>query len=96
MLLPQFEIHKVLLPTSSRKNIFTVIAKDNIDLNASSSTGSSHYCRTCISLFQFPTTDNKGLAVDYDYVNCDKTTLKVYKLPNEYAVSERRNLSFPN
>ena len=94
--LRQFEIHKVFLPTSSRKNIFTVIAKDNIDLNASSSTASSHYHGTCMSLLQFPTTDNKGVTVDYDYVNCDKTKLKVDKLPNEYAVSERRNLSFPN
>ena len=94
--LGQFEIHKVFLATSSRKNIFTVIAKDHIDLNATSSTASSHYHGTCMSLLQFPTTDNKGVAVDYDYVNCDETTLKVDKLLNEYAVSERRNLSFPN
>ena len=87
-LLRQFEIHKVFLPTSSRKNIFTV----KIDLNASSSTASSHYHGTCMSLLQFLTTDNKGVAVDCDNVNCDKTTLKVDKLPNEYAVSERRNL----
>ena len=37
----------------TRKGIFTVIAKDNIDLNSSSSTAISHCHGTSMSILQF-------------------------------------------
>ena len=76
-LLKQFEIRKVFLPTSSKVNLFTVIAKDNIDLNASSSTASSHYYGTCMSLLQFPDDENTGSPICYNYEKSVNISLKV-------------------
>ena len=95
-LLTQFENQKVFLPSSARKNVFTVIAKDNIDLNSSSTTASSHYHGTCMSVIQFPTDENEGIPIKYKYDVIEKTTLKADKLPSEYTVAEKRNLCSKN
>ena len=39
----QYHINRVFTPRSLKMNMFTVIAKDNIDKNARSNTASSHY-----------------------------------------------------
>ena len=63
----QLDKGKVILPAVSRNGTFTVIAKDNIDLNASSTTRSSHYNGTCLSMLLFPTEENPGTPITYDY-----------------------------
>ena len=39
----QFETHGVFVPGDLKKGLFTTTAKNNVDSNASSSTGSRHY-----------------------------------------------------
>ena len=51
--LQQSELKKVF-PKHSYKNLCTVIAKDNIDLNASSTTAKNHYHGACLPMLGFP------------------------------------------
>ena len=82
----QFEKFKSFIPGSSRKGIFTVIAKDNIDLNSSSSTATSHYHGTSMSILQFPTKDTPGIEYKYSFDMKEKvSTLKIVKLPERYS-----------
>ena len=83
----------MFLNTSSKENLFTIIAKDNIDLNSSSSTASSHYHGACMSLLQFPDAENMWTVIDYNYEKSENTSLKVDKLPTEYANVENLHLS---
>ena len=48
-LLQQYEKDNIFLPKLLRKELFTVITKDNIGLNASSTTAEQHYHGTCTS-----------------------------------------------
>ena len=50
----QFYRDNALVPGVLRKGIFTVMAKNNIDLNAKSTIITSHYHGTSISVFQYP------------------------------------------
>ena len=59
--LMQYEIDNVFIPKQSQGNVFSVIAKDNIDLNASSTTAKSHYHGTSMSLLNFPTRENPDI-----------------------------------
>ena len=45
--------YKVFTPTPLKKNNFTIIAKDNIDHNATSSTAVKHYHGTSMTVIQF-------------------------------------------
>ena len=65
----QFERDDVLVPRVLKKNIFTVMAKDNIDLNAKSTMVKSHYHGTSISVFQFPSRDNSGDELERIYTD---------------------------
>ena len=47
--------HNCFFPNTLRKNDFTVLLKDNIDVNARSNFVSSHYHWTSISIVQFIT-----------------------------------------
>jgi hypothetical protein len=69
----RFEEDKVVCPMQLRRNLFTVGALDNLDHNASSSTAKSSFHGTGISLFQFPTTLNRGLARPSVTTNANKS-----------------------
>ena len=43
--------------------IFTVVAKDNIDFNATSSTAATHFHGTSMTVMQFPVSDNLGNSI---------------------------------
>ena len=60
-LLQQYEKDHIFLPKLLRKELFTVITKDNIELNAPSTTAEQHYHGTCISVLQFPTKFHPGI-----------------------------------
>ena len=92
-LIKQFEEEKVILPTCTRKGIFTAIAKDNIDLNSTSTTRSSHYHGTWMSILQFTTKANPGIPIIYKYEQCEQSSLRVESLPKSYASAEKINLS---
>ena len=53
--LKQFDIAKVFIPKHAYKNLFTVLANDNIDLNASSTMATKHYHGTSMTMLHFPT-----------------------------------------
>ena len=66
-------------------NLFTIIAKDNVDVNAKSSTASQHYHGTSMSIMQFPHPEHQVLQ-SVDFVASTKYTSKrVEKLPDSYA-----------
>ena len=56
----RFEEDNCVSPPNLRKGLFSVAALDNIDHNPSSTTASSSFHGTSISIFQFPTQDKPG------------------------------------
>ena len=48
------------MPNPLRKSIFTVVAKDNIDFNATSSTAVKYFYGTSMTVMQFPSAENLG------------------------------------
>ncbi len=90
---------EIVVPGNLRKNILTIVAKDNIDHNARSTTATKHCHGTSFSIFQFPTIQNKGHPIedpidneeeDDDYSVADKrnnsSSKKVEKLPASYTL----------
>ena len=59
-LLRRYNECKVFTPTPLKKNIFTIIAKDNIDHNATSSTAVKHYHGTSMTVIQFVSDTQPG------------------------------------
>ena len=51
--LKQFDIDKIFIPKHAYKNVFTVLAKDEIDLSASSTTAIDHYHGTSMAILHF-------------------------------------------
>ena len=84
----------VFCPSKLRKFIFTVMAKDNCDLNATSSTATQHYHGTSISVMQFPSDKNNGEEIPKPKVTEKRTTSKkVQCLPSSYV--ETKAVYFP-
>ena len=63
--LHQYERDGVFIPRNLKKNIFTIIAKDNIDHNARSTTATKYYHGTSFSVFQFPSVAFPGDMISY-------------------------------
>ena len=55
-----YELTGMFMPSPLRKDIFTVVAKDNINFNATSSTAAKHFHGTSITVMQFPSHDYIG------------------------------------
>ena len=51
---------EIFLPRNLRRNLLTIVAKDNIDQNARSTTATKHCHGTSFSIFQFPTLEQRG------------------------------------
>ena len=60
-----YERDGVFIPCNLKKNIFTIIAKDNIDHNARSTTATKHYHGTSFPIFQFPSAAFPGDMISY-------------------------------
>ena len=56
----QYYINGVFTPRSLKKNVFTIIDKDNIGKNARSNTASSHYHGISKTVIHFPKADIPG------------------------------------
>lgn len=78
----RFEEDECVVPASLRKGLFTIGALDNLDPNPSSTTASSTFHGTAISVFQLPQENNPGYARP-PLVFPPKG--KSHKLPDEYA-----------
>ena len=84
-MIKEFEKLSCFVPRSTRRGIFTVIAKDNIDLNSRSYTATSHYHGTSMSLIQF-SGEVKGTEYELSFPMDEKImSFKISPLPEKYA-----------
>ena len=81
--LHQYEEHKVVFPSSLRKNVFTTAATDNIDHNPSSTSTEGLFFGTDISLFQHITEEEPGVVQHKK--NTQSSSKKLNQLPSIYA-----------
>ena len=77
---------KCFFPNILKKKLFTVLLKDNIDVNARSNFISSHYHGTSISIIQFMTEENEGIEFPEVDISADvhPKSKKLSPLPQEY------------
>ena len=86
-----YNINQVFCPRTLKRNVFTIIAKDNIDHNARSTTATKHYHVTSMTAMQFLSNENMGETQNpptYDKkqnMNCSK---KVLQIPASYTQPE--------
>ena len=68
-----------------KKGILTIIAKD-IDKHSKLTTATRHYDGTSLSVFQFPTEEKPGIAVEYGDIEntSNRSSLKIDALPSSY------------
>ena len=83
-LLKKYESDKVFVSNSMRKKLFTIVAKDNIDVNAKSTKVSSHYHGISFTIMQFMMDKNCGILQEKLYDLSEKLTRKLV-LPEEYT-----------
>ena len=102
--LKQFDIDKVFIPKHAYKNVFTVLAKDNIDLNASSTTATNHYHGTSMTMLHFPTINAPGELYASNFKEQVQTrydTLKINSIPESYSklqiphITASKDIYFP-
>ena len=94
-ILQQYERDKVFLPKILRELLFTIIAKDNVDLNSSSNPAAGHYHGTSMTILQFPLSTYSGKIRNIEYELAVSKTLskKVDKLPQSYPNVIQLNMS---
>ena len=86
--LKQLYIDKVFIPKHPYKNAFTVLAKDNIGLNASSTTATNHYHGTTMTVLHFPTINAPGKLYVSNFkeqVQTRSDTLKINSILESYS-----------
>ena len=66
--LKKYEINDCFVPDYIKNGIFTVVAKDNIDLNAQCTIVKSHFHGISMSILQFPPYFNLGQSQEYNIV----------------------------
>ena len=79
----------VFIPCNLKKNIFTIIVKDNIDHNARSTTVTKQYHGTSFSVFQFPFVAVPGDMISYPNefptITKSSNSKNVDSLPSSYT-----------
>ena len=78
-----------------QKLLFTIIAKDNVDLNSSSSTAAGYYHETSMTVLQFPqsTRPRKIQNIEYELTVSKTLSKKSDKLPQSYTNLIQLNMS---
>ena len=94
-MLQRYERDKVSLPKMLRELLFTIIAKDNVDLNSSSNTPAGHYHGTSMTVLKFPLSTRPGKIrnIEYELTVCKILSKKVNKLPQSYTNVIQLNIS---
>ena len=86
--LNKYEINDCFVPDNIKNGIFTVVAKDNINLNARCTIVKSHFHGISMSVLQFPSYFNPGQSQEYNIVKeCDFVSTgskKIPSLPSRY------------
>ena len=86
-LVAQFDMHRAFVPGNLRSGLSTILAKDNVDSNANSSTVTRHYHGTSMTIMQFPTVENLGVEVHRPVPDdtARATSKRVKPIPDDYA-----------
>ena len=79
----QYERDGVLVPCVMRKDVFTILAKDNIDLDARSTDAKSHYYGTSLSGLQYLNQENPGSMLQRTFEDIPAVSKKLESLPKE-------------
>ena len=89
-MISQYDRDGAFLRRTLRKGILTIIAKNNVDQNSKSTTATRHYHGTSLFIFQFPTEENPGIAVEYgDLENSsNRSSLKINALQSSYTCAK--------
>ena len=83
-MLQQFTDLECFLPGGTQKGVFTVIAKDHIDLGSRSSTATMDYHGTGFSFIEMHSEESEGTVYDYIYaMNNAIDSLMIDSLPEE-------------
>ena len=80
----RYEEDGVVCPPVLRKRFFTTAAMNNIDHNPTATTATTPFHGTSISLFQYPSSDNKGEKLEPFQIT-DQSVKKVPELPDSYT-----------
>ena len=83
-LLEDYNQDKVFIANTLKLKLFTIIAKDNIDLNASSTKVKQHFHGISMTTMQFPSKSNPGVVQETLYNFGAIPSNKKLKLPDEY------------
>ena len=79
-------MHDAFLSGVLKKGLFTILAKDNIDKNATPTLAKSHYHGTSISILQFPTSSNNGADLpSTESPEILSSSNKLAPLPKQYS-----------
>ena len=81
----QYHINGVFVPRSLKRNVSTIIAKDNIDKNARSNTAFSHYHGISKTVMQFPKADIPGDNLAIHPIN-EKDDHDLTSIPSSYSI----------
>ena len=84
-LLEKYDQDKVFVANSLKLHLFTVIAKDNIDMNASCTKIKQHFHGISMTTMQFPTSLSRGILQDTLYGFGTDNTERKLKIPDEYV-----------
>ena len=79
--------HNCFFPKILKQGIFTIMMKDNIDMNARSTFVKSHYHGTSLSIVQFPTNENPGINLENSLSSeqSKNNSKKLSPLPAKYV-----------
>ena len=97
----QYERDRVLVPCVMRKNVFTILANDNTDLNARSADAKSYYRGTSLSGLQYPNQEKPGSMLQRTFEDPPTVSKKLENLPKEYSEvpvlpsNHKRDISTP-
>ena len=70
---------------NSRKGLFTVIAKDNVDVNSKSTKVSSHFHGISMTIMQFLSEKNHGSTIEETLYDLSKKSTRKLKMPDSYS-----------
>ena len=74
-----------LVPCVMRKNVFTILANNNTDLNARSTDAKSYYHGTSLSGLQYPNQENPGSMLQRTFEDSPTVSKKLENLSKEYS-----------
>ena len=80
--LHKYELNGCSIPDNVKLNIYTVVAKDNIDLNSRSTIVKSHFHGISMSILQSPSPLNPGVSQEHNLEASDPFSFKSKKVPS--------------